>query len=88
METDKKVSKQQPNYVASTDAKYVVGSKNINKVHHSVHHSILIGDGLTTTKSYHLLVDRKGIKIDKIMTPEEYDLLHQVLNSISDLKLI
>jgi len=50
------------------------------------HHSIVIGNGLTTTEPYQLLVDRNGIKIDKIMTMEEYELLSQVLKSINDIK--
>ena len=50
------------------------------------HHSIVIGNGLTTTEPYQLLVDRNGIKIDKIMTIEEYELLSQVLKSINDIK--
>jgi hypothetical protein len=51
------------------------------------HHSIVIGNGLTSTKSYQLLVDRNGVKIDKIMTIEEYELLSQVLKSINDIKI-
>jgi hypothetical protein len=49
------------------------------------HHSIVIGNGLTSTKPYQLLVDRNGVKIDTIMTIEEYELLHQVLKSINDI---
>jgi hypothetical protein len=51
------------------------------------HHSIVIGNGLTSTKPYQLLVDRNGVKIDKIMTIEEYELLSQVLKSINDIKI-
>ena len=50
------------------------------------HHSIVIGNGLRSTEPYQLLVDRNGIKIDKIMTIEEYELLSQVLKSINDIK--
>jgi hypothetical protein len=51
------------------------------------HHSIVIGNGLTSTKPYQLLVDRNGIKIDKIMTIEEHDLLYKVLKAINDFKI-
>jgi hypothetical protein len=50
-------------------------------------HSIVIGNGLTSTKPYQLLVDRNGIKIDKIMTIEEHDLLYKVLKAINDFKI-
>lgn len=41
--------------------------------------SILIGDNLSTDKSFHLLVDKNGIKINKIITPEEYQVLSDVI---------
>jgi hypothetical protein len=50
------------------------------------HHSIVIGSSLKSTEPYQLLVDRNGIKINKIMTIEEYQLLSQVLKSINDIK--
>lgn len=47
---------------------------------------IIIGDNLSSNKDYHLLVDRNGVKIDRIMTIEEHALLSEVLKSVIGLK--
>lgn len=59
---------------------------NKQQVKTTPHHSIVIGDFIKATKPYQLLVDNNGIKIDKIMTLEEYELLSKVLKSIMDNK--
>jgi hypothetical protein len=85
-----------------TKGEYTIGNTKINTVksEYSIamgynpettskpegHRSIVIGNGLISTEPYQLLVDRNGIKIDKIMSVEEYELLSQVLKSINDIK--
>jgi len=51
---------------------FVLGVKTLAK------NTILIGNNLTTNKEYHLLVNQNGVKIDKIMTPEERKLLYDL----------
>jgi len=51
---------------------FVLGVKTLAK------NTILIGSNLTTNKEYHLLVNQNGVKIDKIMTPEERKLLYDL----------
>ena len=43
--------------------------------------SILIGENLQTDKDYHLLIDRNGIKVDKIMTNDEYELIMKIIKA-------
>ncbi len=40
---------------------------------------IIIGQGLKTKKDYHLLINHNGVKIDKIMTLQEYYIVSQLL---------
>jgi len=40
---------------------------------------IIIGQGLKTNKDYHLLINHNGVKIDKIMTLQEYYIISQLL---------
>ena len=51
---------------------FVLGVKTLAK------NTILIGSNLSTNKEYHLLVNQNGVKIDKIMTPEERKLLYDL----------
>ena len=50
------------------------------------HHSILIGEGLFTDKSYHLLIDKNGVKIDKIMNKKEYQLITDIVKALGIIK--
>jgi len=47
---------------------------------------IVIGNGLITDKKYHLLVERNGVSIDKIMTSEEYETIMKLLKAVDVLK--
>jgi len=60
---------------------YTIGSSNAYGSY-----SILIGEGLHTNKDYHLLVDRNGVKIDKIMTKEEYQLIMDITKALGVIK--
>jgi len=61
-------------------------SEKRNKSISTAHHSILIGDGLFTDKSYHLLVNKNGVKIDKIMSKNEYQLIVDITKALGIIK--
>jgi hypothetical protein len=50
------------------------------------HHSIIIGEGLSSNKSYHLLIDYEGIKIDRIMSEEEQVIISKVVEAVYKIK--
>ena len=53
----------------------------MNKATHS--NSILLGENLRSKSDYHLLVNRNNIKIDKVMTHEEWEIIHAFLMCIA-----
>lgn len=55
-----------------------------NKI--TTHHSIVIGNNLETDKNYHLLIDKDGVKIDKIMSKDEYNLVMNIINVMKTVK--
>ena len=56
----------------------------LNNTHHC--NCVLIGEDLKSTKDYHLLVDRNGVKIDRDMSKEEKILIDQILKAVGVLK--
>ena len=52
----------------------------------TANYSILIGEGLFTDKPYQLLIDKNGVKIDKIMTKDEYQLIIDVTKALGIIK--
>ncbi len=61
----------------------ILGGKYIMKENMTTaQHSILIGNGLFTDKPYHLLIDKNGVKVDKIMSKEEYKLIMDVIKAL------
>lgn len=70
--------------IASGDDSTAIGQRN------SVygHHSILIGEDLTTSKDYQLIIQVGDTNINEIMTEREHYLVSSALNSASYLRNI
>lgn len=64
----------------SNNLEIKLGNQNIFK---GFKNCIIIGENLNPSSDFHLLINVSDIKIDKVMTQEEYDLLFPVLNALT-----
>ena len=62
--------------------KHVEFKKEQLELEKNTEYSIVIGN-LTTNKPYNLLVNRNGVKIDRIITKDEYKLIKDILTATS-----
>lgn len=52
------------------------------KLNCSFNNCIVIGDNLVVTHDYQLLIDSGGVKINRIMSQDEYNLIHNIVSAI------